>query len=157
MVIIVTGTPGTGKTTYAKALAQQLGYRYLDLHEFIVAKGLAEEKDVERDSLIIDEQALVEALLPTVVARPETVVDGHLSYCVPPEHVTKCVVTKCELKELKTRLEARGYSEAKVRENLDAEIFDVCLHDSAEHGHKPEVVWTSSEAAKDAPDANASI
>jgi adenylate kinase len=144
MVIIVTGTPGTGKSTYAKQLAQKLGYHYLDLHEFIVRKGLAEDVDSQRESLIVDELALVEALLPTVAARPDTVIDGHMSHEVPPVHVERCIVTKCDLKELQARLEARGYSEEKVRENLDAEIFDVCRVEAEEHGHTVEIVFTTT-------------
>lgn len=147
MAIIVTGTPGTGKTTYAKQLAAKLGYTYLDLNEFIMQRGLSEGKDPLRDAIIVDEEALLIALLPKVAANPELVVDGHFSHILPREHVAKCYVLKCELKELERRLKARGYSEEKVRENLDAEIFDTCLHEAEEYGHKPEVVWTSEKPA----------
>ena len=51
-------------------------------------------------------------------------------------------MTKTKLPALKKRLEARKYSEQKVRENLDAEIFDVCQQEALENGHKPIVVWT---------------
>ena len=73
MVIIVTGTPATGKTTFAKRLAQEKGYKYLDLTVFIKEKGLYEGNDTERDSLIVDEDKLIEALLPKLAAHPETV------------------------------------------------------------------------------------
>ena len=142
MVIVVTGTPGTGKTTFAKELALKHGSQSFDLHEFIVSRGLSAGTDEERDSLIVDEQALVEALLPKVVANPNLVIDGHMSHEIPREHVTKCYITKCQLPVLKQRLEARGYSEAKVRENLDAEIFDICFHEAQEHHHNIEVIWT---------------
>ena len=145
MVIIVTGTPGTGKTTYAKALAGKLGYTYLDLTEFIIKKNLHEGKDPLRDTIIVDEDALLTVLLPKIVANPEMVVDGHFSHELPKENVKRCIVLKCELKELEKRLKARGYSEEKVRENLDAEIFDVCLHEAEEYGHKVEIVWTSEK------------
>lgn len=145
MVIIITGTPGTGKTTYAKQLAAKLGYTYLDLNEFIIQRGLHEGKDPLRDTLIVDEEALLTALLPKIVANPEMIVDGHLSHEIPKENVTKCIVIKCELKELEKRLKARGYSDEKVRENLDAEIFDTSLHEAEEYGHKAEIVWTSEK------------
>jgi adenylate kinase len=145
MVIIVTGTPGTGKTTYAKQLAAKLGYTYLDLTEFIINRSLHEGKDPLRDTLVVDEDALLTALLPKVVANPEMIVDGHYSHVIPREHVAKCYVLKCELKELERRLKARGYSDEKVRENLDAEIFDTCLHEAEEYGHNPEVIWTSTK------------
>ena len=34
MIIIVTGTPGTGKTTLSKLLAEKKGFEYLDLNDF---------------------------------------------------------------------------------------------------------------------------
>ena len=41
-----------------------------------------------------------------------------------------CVVCKCDLKVLKKRLEKRKYSKQKIKDNLDAEIFDVCFIDA---------------------------
>ena len=34
-IIIVTGTPGTGKTTIAKKLAKKLNFHYLDVNNVI--------------------------------------------------------------------------------------------------------------------------
>ena len=71
------------------------------------------------------------------------VIDSHLSHYLPKKYVKLCVVTKCDLKVLKKRLEKRKYSKGKVRENLDAEIFDVCLNEAKELGHKVKVVDTT--------------
>ena len=68
------------------------------------------------------------------------VIDSHLSHYLPARYVDLCIVTKTDLKKLKKRLEKRGYSAAKVRENMDAEIFDVCLNEAKEEGHKVKVV-----------------
>jgi len=54
-----------------------------------------------------------------------------------------CIVTKCDLKKLESRLKKRKYSQSKIRENLDAEIFDVCLNEAKENGHKIMVVDTT--------------
>src|SRR3989344_3218410 len=45
-----------------------------------------------------------------------------------------------KLKKVKKRLEKRGYNKLKIRENLDAEIFDVCYEEAKELGHKVEVI-----------------
>ena len=52
----------------------------------------------------------------------------------------KVIILKCELKKQKKRLEKRKDSKNKIRENLDAEIFDVCFEEAKELRHKVEVV-----------------
>lgn len=71
------------------------------------------------------------------------IIDSHLSHYLPKKYVDLCIVTKCDLKILEKRLKKRRYSKAKIRENLDAEIFDVCLSESREAGHKTIVVDTT--------------
>src|SRR3989344_2311392 len=52
-------------------------------------------------------------------------------------------ITKCNIKELKKRLEKRKYSKQKIRENLDAEILDVCLIEALNNKHKVKVIDTT--------------
>ena len=61
---------------------------------------------------------------------------------MPRKYVDKCIITKCDLKELEKRLQKRKYSKEKIRENLDAEIFDTCRVEALEAGHNVEVVNT---------------
>ena len=76
-------------------------------------------------------------------SKKDLVIDSHLSHYLPKKYVDLCVVTKCDLKVLKKRLEKRKYSKEKIRENLDVEIFDICLNEAKEKGHKVKVVDTS--------------
>ena len=142
MAFIVTGTPGTGKTTFAKKLAKEKRYEYIDLNELARMADAIEGKDPNRDAFIVNEKKLMKALSAAIKKNPRVVVDGHFSHELSPKLVEKCYVTKCDLKELKKRLEARGYSAAKVKENLDAEIFDTCRIEALEAGHDVEIVQT---------------
>ena len=143
--IVVTGTPATGKTTVAKALICK-GRRYLDLNSFAQDKGLATGYDKERACQMIDTDQLVEEIRPVIESSEEVlVIDSHLSHHIPPELVSVCIVTRCPLPELKRRLKDRGYAASKVRENLDSEIFDICLTEAREEGHNVLVFDTSKE------------
>ena len=71
------------------------------------------------------------------------VIDSHLSHYLPKKYVNLVVVTKCNIGELNKRLKKRKYSEAKIRENLQAEIFDVCCSEAFEGKHKLIVVDTT--------------
>jgi adenylate kinase len=146
-VIAVSGTPGTGKTTYSKKYAKEHDFTYVDVKMVIEEKGLAEGLDEKRDSKIIDTDRLNKALIEIIGQEREKnskgiVIDSHLSHYLPKEHVDLVIITKCDLKTLRKRLEDRGYSKEKVRENLDAEIFDVCRIEALEAGHEVEVVST---------------
>jgi adenylate kinase len=142
MVIIVSGTPGTGKTTFAKKIAKELNYKYLDVKEIISKNNLSEGYDKERDTEIIDIEKLNKVIIEIIKKEKNTVIDSHLSHYLPKKYVKKCYITKCPLPILKKRLEKRGYSKKKIRENLDAEIFDTCRIEALESGHDVEVINT---------------
>ena len=130
--------------TFAKKLAEEQGFRYIDVNLVIDEHNLSSGFDRERDTKIIDVKRLNKVLVEIIAKEKDVVIDSHLSHYLPKKYVDKCYVTKCNLKELRKRLEKRGYSEKKVRENLDAEIFDVCRIEAMDSGHDPVVVDTSS-------------
>jgi len=146
-VIIVTGSVGTGKTTLATRLAKKLNFHYLDANKVIKRYNISEGYDKKRDTNIIDTKKLNIALIKEMINYRKTekgiIIDSHLSHYLPKRHVDLCIVTKCNLKELESRLRNKKYSKDKIRENLDAEIFDVCLSESKEKGHKVLVVDTT--------------
>lgn len=131
-VIAITGTPCTGKTSLASGLAEELNYKYVDVAKIIKQKNLSESYDEEMQCDIVDTDKLIDALYEVVEDGENYILDSHLSHYMPKEAVDLCIVTKCDLKILKQRLEERGYSKFKVRENMDAEIFDICLVEAME-------------------------
>lgn len=151
VVIIVTGTPGTGKTSLALEIAKTLNYEYIDVNDVVKKEKLVESYDKKRKTNVVDEEKLSKALVKLINAKKEAnlVIDSHMSQCIPAKYVDLCVVTKCDLKVLKKRLEKKGYDTEKVRENLDAEIFDVCWTEADEAGHKLLIVDTGRKSPKE--------
>ena len=150
MIIIVTGTPCTGKTTYAKTLAQEKSFSYIDVNEIIKKHNLSEGYDEKAHCEIIDTDKLNDKLIEIIKmanrSRKSLVIDSHLSHYLPSKYVDKCIVMRCtDLKELKKRLEKRGYDKLKVEENIEAEIMESCLQDALQQSHKVEVIDTSEE------------
>ncbi len=143
-VIVISGSVGTGKTTLAKKLAKKLNYKYLDVNKIIKEHKLAESYDKKRKCYVVDVKKLNKVIIDIIKSlegRQGTVsgiiIDSHLSHYLP------CIITKCSLKTLEKRLRKRGYNKAKIRENLDCEIFDVCLNEAKELKHKVLVVDTT--------------
>jgi adenylate kinase len=144
-IICVSGTPGTGKTTVAKILSSALKHEYVDVTKLIKRERLYDRYDSKHKSYEVDIKKLTLRLAKTIAKNKKIVIDSHLSHYLPKKYVDFCVVCKCELKELKKRLEKRRYSKAKVRENLDAEIFDVCLNEALENELEVSIMDTSSK------------
>jgi len=147
--IIVTGTPGTGKTFVARRISKKLNYTYVDVNKIIKEKNLGERYDRKRRCYEVDVNKLNRELIKIIKEEKNKktkgiVIDSHLSHYLPKRYVDLCIVTKCDLKTLKKRLERRKYPKAKIRENLDAEIFDVCLNEAKEIGHKIKIIDTTN-------------
>ncbi|MFH1850395.1 MAG: adenylate kinase family protein [archaeon] len=139
-VIVITGTPATGKTTLAKRLSRSLGYEHIELNKLIGANKLYEGTDALRKCKIVDIRCLNRFLKGYINGRdprecPGLILDSHLAHFLPRAYVDVVVVTSCGLSLLKRRLNRRKYPAEKVRENLDAEIFSVCATEAEEMKH----------------------
>lgn len=147
--VIVTGSVGTGKTTLSRKLADRVKYRYIDGNGVILEYGLPEGYDSRRKSKIVDTNKLNRALIREISLAKSNgkanglIIDSHLSHYLPKKYADLCIVTKCSLKILGRRLKKRRYGSGKIRENLDAEIFDVCLNEAKDNRHKILVIDTS--------------
>ena len=120
MLIAVSGTPGVGKTTVAKLLAEKMGYDYVDLREFALKHGTGK---IRGDELEIDVDKLAYYVKEKLNNR-NAVLDGHLSHLMPADQI---IVLRAHPQIIGERLKERGYSKEKVSENVEAELVDVCL------------------------------
>ena len=71
------------------------------------------------------------------------VIDSHLSHYLPRKYVDFCIVTKCGINELNKRLKKKKFRKDKIKENLQAEIFNVCYNEALEKKHRVFVVDTT--------------
>jgi len=132
MIIALTGTPGTGKSAVAALLSDEHGYRVVDVNETARESGCVLGHDSERDSDIVDIDALRDILVDISDADGDVVLEGHLSHHLKVDMV---VILRCRPTELVNRLEEKGFSPKKTRENLEAEVVDVVLVESVDaHG-----------------------
>ena len=145
MVIIVSGTPCTGKTTIAKKIAKQKKLKYIDVNQIIKDNKLYSYYNKKDSSYVVDVKKLNNFLIKLIKEDKKIVLDSHLTHYLPNKYVDECIITKCNLKELKKRLQKRKYSKDKIKKNLDCEIFDVCLIEALENKHKIKVVDTSEK------------
>ncbi len=113
MRLIITGTPGTGKTSVAEILSKRLGWKVI--HD----KDLAKRRVVDLRSF--------RASAYNVLRRMENVIaEGHL-FCEVKLPADAVVVLRTRPDVLAERLRKRGYPEEKIWENVEAEALDYCL------------------------------
>ncbi len=123
---LITGVPGTGKTSLAKALSEKTGAALIDINKLASALKLYSHTDETDGAKVVRLSELEEELSAAIRAEKRLViVEGHLG-CEMELPVAKAIVLRCEPKELRARLAPRNYSPAKVSENALAEALDYC-------------------------------
>ncbi len=134
--IIVTGTPGTGKTTVARWISKKYSLFYVDVHHLIKKSRCYESYSRKDKCYEVSVPKLVNILRNVIASHSRgTVIDSHLSHYLPSNLVDLCIVTRAPLPVIHKRLIIRKYSKSKIRDNLDAEIFEVCLTEAEEKRH----------------------
>ena len=137
MQIALTGTPGTGKTT----VAALLHYRTIDINS-LVRGGMNQGLDAERGCLDADMDALA-GHLKSLDSEEPMILEGHFSH----HFADWAIVLRLSPSALRSRLEARGYSRAKIRENLEAEALDVILVEAVEMCPRVDEIDTTGKSA----------
>jgi len=123
MIIAITGTPGTGKTSVCTAL----GLKCMDLNSVIAERGFYIGVDTERGCLIADLTRLKEYVRKA--DRELLVIEGHLAHFMMPE-IT--IVLRAHPAVLADRLKLKGFPPQKIKENVEAEVLDIILAEAVE-------------------------
>ena len=140
-VILITGVPGVGKTTIASLLSERLKGVHVNLSELALAEGLVTGYDCMRETSIVDLEKTTTRLREIIdEGQKPLVVEGHFSQDIAPsDSVSIVFVLRRAPWRLKDELESRGYETEKVKENVEAELLDVCLAEAIEAYGKEKV------------------
>jgi len=131
-IILVTGTPGVGKTRFSRVLAKKIGAAYIDLGLLATQERFTIGFDRLRRTYIVDTKKMARALKKVLRCFSGNVIlDGHFAADVVPSELLEMVfVLRCHPEKLKRRLRRRKVPGRKIAENVRAEILDVCLWDA---------------------------
>lgn len=129
--ILITGTPGTGKTETSQRVAEKTGLRHINIGNIVKEHGFYEYKDEDFDSYILDEEKLLDYLEP-IMSEGGNVVDFHSNELFPERWFELVLVLRTDTRVLYDRLVERGYSDKKRDENIECEIMQVVLEEARE-------------------------
>ncbi|CAG8476890.1 15803_t:CDS:2 [Acaulospora morrowiae] len=129
--ILITGTPGTGKTTLSRLVAESTDLAYINVGDLVKERGLHQGFDQEFQSYILDDDKVVDEL-EDALSKGGNIVDFHSCEVFPERWFDLVLVLRTDNTLLYDRLENRGYSQKKITENIDCEIFQVILEEAKE-------------------------
>lgn len=136
--ILITGTPGTGKTTLSEAVAKQHDFEHVNIGDLAKRHSLHTGWDEEYNCYELDEDRVLDELEPRM-GEGGVVIDYHGCDFFPERWFDLVVVLRTETKTLYDRLQARGYGKKKLDGNMESEIMNVLL-DEARESYSPDVV-----------------
>lgn len=115
--VLVTGTPGTGKTTLASLISERTGIVHVNVGELVKQKNCYDGVDEELDSNILDEDKLLdvmEAIFQNAAEEGKGIIaDFHASELFPECWFDLVLCLRTSTDVLFDRLTARGYNEKK--------------------------------------------
>ncbi|GAQ87010.1 Hydroxyacyl-ACP Dehydrase [Klebsormidium nitens] len=146
--ILVTGTPGTGKTSLCHQLAASVPLQYINIGDLVKEKELHDGWDEEYQSWNLNEDKLCDELEDRV-AEGGCLLDYHGCELFPERWFDLVVVLQTDNSVLYDRLVARGYSGRKLEDNMECEIMQVILEEARESYEHSKVLALPSNSVED--------
>jgi adenylate kinase len=132
-IIIVTGTPGVGKTILAKLLAKKTNSLCLNVGDLVRKEKLYRRFDRSSKAFVIDERRLNRRLSKYFVLNDGKgiVVDTHsFGRFMPKQRRMIALVLRLDPMKLAERLSARRWTRQKIWDNVEAELIDLSLYEA---------------------------
>ncbi|MGC8496789.1 MAG: adenylate kinase family protein [Thermoplasmata archaeon] len=143
MIIAISGTPGTGKTSVTELLKNK--YKVIHLNTMAEEKGCLEGYDRKRKVRIVDYKCLNENLDDD----SDIIIESHYAHLM---HFDILIILRTRPDVLRKRLIEKGFSKQKIDENLEAEALGVITEESMDLSDRAFEIDTSSTTAKETAD-----
>ena len=131
--IIISGTPGCGKTSVAKDLSNLIGGRIISLNELATSDDFSFDYDEERKTTIVDFKVFLPYVLRKIkkikkINPSFLIIESHFSDIIPNKFIDYVFILRCHPDDLSNRLKEKNYNSKKITENIQAEILGNCVN-----------------------------
>ncbi|KAI5180414.1 adenylate kinase [Nematocida sp. AWRm80] len=131
--ILITGTPGVGKTTLSKYIGKITGYKILSLSDIIAKKHLYSNKCNMYNTLEYSPGKVMKYLKKKTNDGKGYIIDTHDPESVSQIEIDVIIVLSADTKVLQQRYLERGYNQSKIDVNIQVEIMEVPYNDAIEY------------------------
>ncbi|XP_067003641.1 adenylate kinase isoenzyme 6 [Anabrus simplex] len=136
--ILITGTPGVGKSSLCQQLMERTGLEWLDVGQIAKENNCFEEYDAIYQCPILDEDKVLDQM-EELMADGGKIVDYHGCDFFPERWFDIVFVLRTDNTTLYDRLVQRGYNGKKLEDNVQCEIFQTILEE-AHSSYEPDIV-----------------
>ncbi|KAG7154791.1 adenylate kinase isoenzyme 6-like [Homarus americanus] len=136
--ILLTGTPGVGKSTLGQQLAERTGLEWISVGDLAKDNNFFDGYDDERDCPILDDDKVLDEL-EDMIEEGGKIIDYHGCEFFPERFFDIVFVLRTNNTILYDRLAARGYQGKKLEDNVTCEIMNV-LRDEAQDSYAEQLV-----------------
>ncbi|KAF9594749.1 hypothetical protein IFM89_034732 [Coptis chinensis] len=146
--ILITGTPGVGKTTTSSLLADATQLRHINIGELVKQNNLYDGWDENFHCHVINEDLVCDQL-EDMMEEGGNIVDYHGCDFFPKRWFDRVVVLQTNNSVLYDRLSNRGYMGTKLSNNIECEIFQVLLEEAKTSYPEEIVIALQSDSVDD--------
>ncbi|MEN4006780.1 MAG: adenylate kinase family protein [Methanobacteriaceae archaeon] len=154
MIILITGTPGVGKTTVSNILKEKLNAYLICINELVDEKHLYTGIDEEKGYKIVDLDLLfneLDNITQKIDKSSYIIIEGHLSHFYENSDIV--IVLRANPDVLRSRMDVKGWKDAKINENIEAETIGICSYEAYEiHGKKAREIDTGDISPQEVSD-----
>ncbi len=123
--ILITGTPGVGKTFIASKIGERLGLEVLNLIDIV--KPACEWDDALKTHVVKDVENAMRLIREFLKGKTSFVLETIAVNIVDPDLIDLCIVLRLDPRILLERLKGRGWPWCKIVENVLAETVGSVL------------------------------
>jgi len=141
MIIVISGSVGSGKTSISKELSKKLSYDVVHLNDKAKIFKLNDDESVQTFDFDLDKLLVnVEKEIKLLKENGKNVIfESHFAHFINPDLIDMLFVINRDLKDLKKEYIKRKYNDKKIKDNLEVESFNLCFYEAIEEGYGEEV------------------
>ncbi|MFW6285886.1 MAG: AAA family ATPase [Nanoarchaeota archaeon] len=149
MIISISGSVGTGKTSFAKILKKKLNkkekfkftykkFKIIHLNDWAIDYKIEDVKKLQTFDFDIDKLIVKINTYLSENKSQNLIIEGHFAHFIDPKLVDYLFILNRDIKELEIEYMKRKYNIKKRNDNLEVENFNLCFYEGIEEGYRQE-------------------